>query len=74
MNYQKLRGRIVEKYGTQSNFAEAVGLTEQSITAKMNGRTAIRNDEILLWCELLGIRTNEIGQYFFTQKVLKNKS
>lgn len=72
MDYQKLRGRIVEKYGTQGKFAKAVGLSEQSITAKMNGRSAFSQDDIKLWCELLNIKPKQIGEYFFSQKVLES--
>lgn len=72
MSYQKLRGRIVEKYGTQGNFAKAVGLTEQSITAKMNGRTSFSQDDIKTWSSLLGIKLNEVGTYFFANEVSKS--
>lgn len=72
MNYQKLRGRIISVYGSQGNFAKAVGVSEQTITAKMNGRTRFSQDDITLWCELLSIKASEIGKYFFTQKDSKS--
>lgn len=29
--YNKLRGRIIEKYGTQSKFAEKLGVSKNSV-------------------------------------------
>lgn len=63
--YNKLRGRIVEKYGTQEKFAEALGMTKQGISLKMTGKTAFSQNDINRWCELLGIKTEQIADYFF---------
>lgn len=68
-NYSKLSGRITEKYGTQFRFAEAVGLSERSVSLKLNGRAGWKQCEIVRVCELLGISSNEIAAYFFTLKV-----
>ena len=35
-DYSKLNGRIVEKCGTQANFAEMMGLSERTISLKLN--------------------------------------
>ena len=63
--YNKLRGRIVEKYGTQEKFAEALGMTKQGISLKMTGKTAFSQHDINRWCELLDIKTEQIADYFF---------
>lgn len=63
--YNKLRGRIVEKYGTQEKFAEAIGMTKQGISLKMTGKTSFSQNDINRWCELLDIRTEQISDYFF---------
>lgn len=68
-DYSKLRGRIVEKYGSQRQFADAVGVSEQTITSKMNGRVAISQDDVITWSELLDIEAVDIGVYFFTYKL-----
>lgn len=65
--YSKLRGRIVEVYGSQRAFGKQLKLSEQSITAKLNGRTEFSQDDIVKWCNLLGIEAKEVGDYFFTQ-------
>lgn len=64
--YNKLRGRIVEKYGTQERFSEAIGLSNVSVSKKMTGRTQFKQADIILWCEKLEIPFKEIGFYFFT--------
>ena len=63
--YNKLRGRIIEKYGTQGKFAEALGVTETTISRKMNMASGFSKEDIVKWSELLNISTDEIGIYFF---------
>lgn len=63
--YNKLRGRIVELYGSQKKFASEISLSEQSITAKLNGRSDFTQEDILKWSNALKISKEEIGTYFF---------
>ena len=35
-DYRKLRGRIREMFGTQANFAKKIGLSEVSVSNKLN--------------------------------------
>lgn len=65
-NYSKLLGRITEKCGTQAKFAESVGLSERSISLKLNGKVAWKQPEISKACEVLGINACQIPAYFFT--------
>lgn len=65
-DYSKLRGRIYEKYGTQTAFNEAMGWkNRQSISYKLRGKTPFKQDEIYRAISLLDI-DNPIP-YFFTQ-------
>ncbi len=64
-NYSKLLGRIVEKIGTQRDFAKAIGLSERSVSLKLNGRVGWKQDEIAKICDVLSINTSEINDYFF---------
>ena len=63
--YAKLRGRIVEKYGSQSAFADAIGLSKNITNKKLNGKVGISSDDIKRWSSLLDIDRDEIGLYFF---------
>lgn len=64
--YNKLKGKIVEVFGSQALFSRAINLSEQSVTAKLAGRTKFSQEDIIEWCEALGIDQNDIGLYFFT--------
>lgn len=68
-DYSKLNGRIVEKFGTQAKFAEAMGISEHSISQKVNNKTTWKNTEIHKACELLEISNDAVGTYFFKRKV-----
>jgi len=67
--YSKLLGRITEKFGTQAKFAEAMGLSERSLSLKLNGKVGFKHNEITKACQLLEITGAEITSYFFTLKV-----
>jgi len=63
--YNKLRGRIVEKYGSQANFARELGTTPVTISMKMCGKRSFTKADIDRWTDKLDIETDEIGAYFF---------
>jgi len=68
-DYSKLRGRIVEKYGTQGCFASANNMSDRSMSLKLNNGIGLSQKEIIEWCRLLDIGIDEIPIYFFMIKV-----
>lgn len=68
-DYSKLRGKIREVFGTQSKFASAMGLSNVSLSAKLNNNIAFTQSEINRACKLLSIPIEFIPIYFFTEKV-----
>lgn len=68
-DYSKLKGKIVEKYDTQINFAKEYGVSENTLSQKLNNKMRFTSDDIIKICEMLSIPKEEVGQYFFTQKV-----
>ena len=64
-NYKKLLGRIVEKVGTQSKFADLMGLSERTVSLKLNGKVGWKQNEIANACRVLEIHEAEIPAYFF---------
>lgn len=64
-DYKKLLGRIVEKVGTQSNFAKLMELSERTISLKLNGKVGWKQSEIAKACEVLAIEDCDIPIYFF---------
>lgn len=67
-----LQGRIVQKFGTQGKFAIALGNTEQTVAAKLNGRSRFSRDDIIKWCKMLDIESDDIGEYFFGNELSKS--
>lgn len=68
-DYSKLRGKIVEKFGTQTEFSKAMNLSERTMSLKLNGRRAWKQDEICRAVGLLELSNEDIQDYFFTLKV-----
>lgn len=71
-NYQKLRGKIVEKFETQQAFAKKMGWSERTLSLKLNSKRFWKQPEISLASKLLGIKEEEIQEYFFNQNVQCN--
>ena len=67
--YSKLLGRIKECYGKHAVFAEAMGLSERSVSLKLNGLRCWTQNEIEKCCEVLMFPYSEIPKYFFTLDV-----
>lgn len=68
-DYRKLKGRIVEKYGSQTRFVKEYGISENSFSMKMNNKTRFSSDDIVKMSEMLDIPKEKVGEYFFTEKV-----
>lgn len=68
-NLNKLKGRIIEKFGTQGSFAKAMGTSERTLSLKLDNQVDWKQSEIVKACELLEIPKEEIADYFFTLKV-----
>lgn len=65
-SYAKLRGRIIEKYGTVAAFAKHIDRSMNSVSKKLNGRAVFTQRDINLWAESLDFGPDEYGDYFFS--------
>ena len=65
MDYQKLKGAIRGKYGTQTACAAAMDISVCSLNKKLNGRTEWTAADMRKAVDLLSIPTQEIPDYFF---------
>lgn len=68
-SFSRLRGRIIEKFGTIGNFAEKTSKSRVSVSNKLSGETDISREDICEWAKLLEISDEEISHYFFEDKV-----
>lgn len=68
-DYNKLRGKIREKFGTQRKFAKSIGMSVSTLSFKLNNKVSWTQQEINLACELLDIEDEEVTVYFFKKKV-----
>ena len=68
-DFRKLRGKIVEKYSTVSAFAQAFGVSKNTLSKKLNNQVKFSADDIIKIVDMLDIPENEINEYFFRQKV-----
>ena len=50
--FGKLKGRIIEKFGTQKKFAEVLGIHENLISLRMQKRIAFSKEDMLKWGKL----------------------
>lgn len=64
-SYDKLRGRIIEKYGSQAKFSEALGTSDITVSRKMSGNIGFSQKDMTKWGNLLEIDVSEFGEYFF---------
>ena len=71
-DYSKLLGRIKEFGYTQEGVAEAIGISKTTMSLKLNNKAAFTQPEVEKIRKALGIADEEIGAYFFTQRVQKN--
>lgn len=66
LTYRKLRGRIIEKFGTLAAFADALELSRVAVSNKLNGRSYFNQADMVKWGDLLEISADEIADYFFS--------
>lgn len=64
-NYAKLKGRIIEICGTQACFAKEMGVSERTMTLKLQQKIFFRQNEIEKAITILRLSTEDIQNYFF---------
>ncbi len=70
-DYTNLRRYILYKFGKIENFAEALGVSRQAVSVKLNGKSGFTQDKIIEWADVLEIPAEEVGKYFFVVKFNK---
>lgn len=68
-DYSKLRGRIVEKFGSIEAFSNNTKITNVSVSKKLNNKIPISRADMIEWSELLEIPLEEYGLFYCTKKL-----
>lgn len=72
-NYDKLRGRIKERLGTQDRFAKEIGIGRVSLSQRLNNQLEFSAGEMLKSAQVLEFPLMDIPIYFFTEEVQKHE-
>lgn len=70
---ERLKSRIIEKYGDQKSFAQAAGMNKSKVCRLLKGDTEWSGAEMMKAVRLLNIPFNEIDVYFFDKAVGKSQ-
>lgn len=74
-NFNKLKGKIREIFGTQNEFAEAMNMAPNTLSSKLNNATDFSSNEISKAVELLKISSSsDAWNIFFTKEVENNST
>lgn len=68
---EKLEARIIEKFGTQKAFAEAIGASRSAVCRHLKTGQDWRGSTLMRAAEVLDIKADEIEEYFFVPEVAK---
>lgn len=67
-DYSKLKGKIKECFSTQAEFAQKLGISDASLSYKLNNKTVFDQNQIQRAIEIFNLKPNEINDYFFYNK------
>lgn len=73
-DYSKLKGRIKECFLTQSEFAKKLGISDASLSYKLNNKTVFDQNQIQDSIEIFDLTAQETMEYFFTLEVEKKST
>ena len=67
-DYRELRGLIRSKFGTQENYAKAIGISNTSLQERLSNKVPFKQTEIIMTKQLLGVSAEKMDEIFFTLK------
>ncbi len=68
-DHSKLRGKIFEKFRSQRQFAQALGISPATLNYRLSGKLPFTAPEMFTAITLLEIDPSEISKYFLTPVV-----
>ena len=69
MNKQEFKIHMVKNHDSQKTLAEAMGLQQSAISARINGHTEFRQNEINFLIKRWGLTDSETIKIFFADEV-----
>lgn len=72
-DYSKLKGRIKEKYETQTELSKHISYGFSSLSMKLNNEVLFSQPDILELLRVLEIPNEDISEYFFKLKIRKTE-
>ena len=67
-DYSRLLGKIKEKSKSNAVFSSKLGISERTLSQKLNNKVDFKQHEIIKSCQILDIPDEQIGLYFFDLK------
>ncbi|MCF0162104.1 MAG: DUF739 family protein [Fusobacterium necrophorum] len=64
-NHNKLRGKIKEVIGSEVKFAKLLGISQATLSAKLNNKSDFTRAQILMITEKLNLSQEEFYDVFF---------
>lgn len=72
-DYSKLKGKIKEVYGTQDNFAKAIGISRVSLSLRLNNNLEFSQNEMARALLALNADQSQLIDFFYTPKAQKDE-
>ena len=72
MNRFKLLGKIAEAGHTQKSLAEAIGMSETTLSSRITGKSSFNVDEVLAICDALHIEDSAEKAVIFLSEPSQN--
>lgn len=69
----KLKARIIEKFGDQKHFAEAMGINESTLSRILSTGREWKGSLMMKAIELLEIPAVQVDSYFFESEVANSQ-
>lgn len=68
-DFSRLKGRIIERHGSLSGFADVLGKPVSHVSRCLRGEIEFNQPRVMEWCEVLEIPCDEIAYFFYVLKV-----
>lgn len=67
MDYSKLKGKIVERFGSATKFANAMGMSDATLSQRLQGTSPWKVTEIAKAAKLLEIKRKDVLAFFLPE-------